>query len=124
MYLDLLKHSILFQQAESLEELVTQIDEDERNLLVFSFKPLHEQNIMATAFLLKRNIKIFIPPAMSKDLLFKLELQLDSRHDKRHQVQHRYFNEIVISTCRLFFYEKQTGGYVMLQETYAIKGKN
>ena len=124
MYLDLLKHNILFQQAESLEELVAQIDEDERDMLVISFKPLQEQNMMAAAFLLKRNINIFIPPAMNKDFLFKLELQLDSRHDKRHQVQRRYLNEIKISTCSLFFYEKQSGGYVMLQETYAIKGNN
>ena len=83
MYLDLLKHGIMFQQADSLEELIAQFDEDQRDMLVFSFKPLHEQDIMAAASLLKRNMNLFIPSAMSEDLLINLKLQLDSRHNKK-----------------------------------------
>ena len=124
MYLDLLQQGIMFQKAESLEELVAQFDEDQRDVLVFSFNPLLEQDIMAAASLLERKINIFSPSPMSNDLLINLKLQLDSRHNKKTIASTRYNNKIAISICRLFLYENQTGDHVILQEIYAIKGNN
>ena len=114
----------MFQKAESLEELVAQFDEDQRDMLVFSFNSLLEQDVMAAASLLERNMNIFIPSPMSKDLLTNLKLQLDSRHNKKTKSSMRYINELTISICRLFLYENQTGDHVLLQEIYAIKGNN
>ena len=86
MYLDFLQESTSFQQVASLEELAAQIQDEQKNVLAFSLKPLRENDIMATASLLKQTVTIFMPIYASKDLITKLKLHLDSRHDKSKKI--------------------------------------
>ena len=79
MFSKFLEEHILFQQVESLEELATKIHEEEKDLLVFSLKPMSEKDIMAISLLLEQKLNIFMPNPVSIDLLGKLKLQLDSR---------------------------------------------
>ena len=79
MFSKFLEEHILFQQVESLEELATKIHEEEKDLLVFSLKPMSEKDIMAISLLLEQKLNIFMPNPVSIDLHGKLKLQLDSR---------------------------------------------
>ena len=85
--MDFLNKHISFQQVSSLEELAAQIHGEQKNLLAFSQKPLQEHDIMATVSLLKQKINLFMPLSTSKDLISNLKLQLDSRHDKKEDVE-------------------------------------
>ena len=86
LYLDFLKEPTLFQQVASLEELAAQIHAEQENVLAFSLKPLRENDVMATASLLKQKVTIFMPIYTNKDLITNLKLQLDSRHDKSQKI--------------------------------------